>query len=116
MIGCSKDDDKGSSASLVGTWKLTAEKYNGVPEVLDTCELKSTVTFTSTTFKAVDYDGENCDESYELEGTYTKNGNTLKIVTVFGTETVEISKLNNTTLEFTEVDGTDTSVITYTKI
>ncbi len=47
VLGCSKDDDKNndSTTSLVGTWKLTAEKIDGENQELDACEYQKGLQF-----------------------------------------------------------------------
>lgn len=115
FIGCNKDDDKESSASLIGTWKLTAIKIDGQNEVLDACELENRVIFTSTTVKVKGYEGDTCEEYYEDEGTYSRNGNMLTVRFGDDVNTVEITKLTHTTLEITirDIDGIE--VETYTR-
>ena len=114
---CSKDDDNNSAASLIGTWKLTAEKYNGVPYQLDVCELKSTLKFTETKVTYKEYDGTNCSDEYTETYSYTRNGNTIKVNADGETELIEISKLTSTTLELTQMDDEDNDIYvsTYTK-
>ena len=115
LIGCSKDDDKSDSASLIGTWKATAEKLNGQPIILDACDLKTTVTFTTTTIKVVGFDGDNCEERYEMAGTYTRNGNTLNLSMEGETMAVEITKLTATTLIIKSNDEDGVSEQTFTR-
>jgi len=116
LIGCSKDDNGGdTSASLIGTWKLTAEKMNGTALELDVCDLRSTVMFTATTFKTMEYEGDNCATVTEIDGTYTLNGTTLKITNINGVETLEVSKLTATIFETTETDEGDVYVTTFTR-
>jgi|SRR5690554_1863981 len=115
LVGCSKDDDSSESASLIGTWKLTAEKLNGVNEDLDACDLKTTLVFSAATLKFTAYFGENCEESFEETGDYTRNGNTITIVFEDETQSVEITKLTNTTLEVTDEDEGEVFVSIFTR-
>ena len=114
-MSCSKDDDNSDSTSQIGTWKLTAEKLNGVNEDLDACDLKNTVIFDATTIKFIEYFGENCEEFDEMTGAYTRNGNTITIVAEDETQSVEITKLTNTTLEVTDDDDGDVYVSIFTR-
>ena len=115
LVGCSKDDDSSDSASFTGTWKLTAEKYNGMNEVLDECDLKTTLVIDATTVQVTEYFGENCEETSEYTGNYTRNGNTITLVMFGLTDTAEITTLTNTTLEITSVDEGDVFVSTYAR-
>lgn len=114
---CSKDDDNNSAASLIGTWKLTAEKYNGVPYQLDACELKSTLKFTETKVTNTEYDGTDCSDEYTETYGYTRNGNTININADGETAQIEITKLTSTTLELTQtyVEDSEIYVQTYVK-
>lgn len=116
LVGCSKDDDKGTTATLLGTWKLTSSTLNGVPEVLDVCELKSTVKFTETSVIIKNYDGENCEELFEIEGGYIRNGNSLTL-TYLGEPIMEgeILELSVTTLKIKEQDEDGEMVTTLTR-
>lgn len=110
FASCNNDDDKNSSDSLIGTWKLTAEKYNGVPYQLDECELKSTLKFTDTKVTNTEYDGTDCADVFTETYSYTKNGNTLMINADGDIVEMVISNLNATTLELTEVDTEDNDI------
>lgn len=113
---CSKDDDNNSGASLIGTWKLTSEKFNGIPYELDACELKSTLKFTETKVTSTEYDGSDCTDIYTETYGYVRDGNTLKVSLDDEIILVEISKLTNSILEITQVEEENyTSVQTYTK-
>lgn len=112
LMGCSKsDDNEGDSNSLVGTWKLTAEKVDGVNQNLDTCDLKNTLIFTATTINTIEYMGQNCTETFEMNGTYTVNSNILNMSFTVGgiimEKSVEIVSLNSTTLVTKDVDPDD---------
>ena len=116
FASCSKDDDNSSANSLLGTWKLTSEKYNGTPAVLNICELKTTLQFTETKVTVTEYDGANCEEIYTETNNYTRNNNTLSMVYEGQTQSIEITKLTSTVLELTDTDGSDTYVETYTRL
>ncbi|SRR5690554_703322 len=118
LIGCSKDDNGGDSASLVGTWKLTNATWNGQPD-LDDCDLKTTAVISETTIKTTEYYGIDCMDSETYEVNYTRNGNTLTI-TAFGmTSTSEITTLTASTLVVTETEEyegeTDVYVTTFAR-
>lgn len=115
LIGCSKDDNGGDSASLVGTWKLTAATWNGQPD-LDDCDLKTIVVFSATTIKTTSYDGVDCMDAETFESNYTRSGNTLTI-SYQGMEisTAEITTLTATTLVVTETDEEGVFVTTFAR-
>ena len=117
FASCNKDDDNNSAVSLIGTWKMTAEKYDGIPYQLDVCELKSTLKFTDAKVTSTEYDGTNCSDIYTETYGYTRNGNTLKINTDGEIIDIEISKLTSTTLELTQIDDEENYIYvsTYTK-
>lgn len=116
FIGCNKDDDNNNNEpTLIGSWKITGAKYNNLPEELDACELKFTIAFTETNVSFNEYYGENCQSNYGYSQAYTRNGNTLIVGTGSDAETVEITKLTDTTLELTNVDGNDIYVETYAR-
>ncbi|MDN3724375.1 lipocalin family protein [Aequorivita sp. SDUM287046] len=115
FIGCNKDDDDNNEPTLFDSWKITSAKNNNLPEELDACDLKFTITFTETNMSFNEYYGENCDSNYGYTMAYTRNGNTLIVGTGSDAESMEITKLTDTTLEITDVDGTDIYVETYTR-
>ncbi len=115
IISCNKDDENNSADSLIGTWKVVSETYNGEREILDECELKTIITFTETKLKSVEYDGENCDIPYEHVENYTRNGNTISIRDGSYSYTVEITKLTSSTLEITDRDDGDLFVQTFAR-
>ena len=110
FTGCNKDDDNNSAPTLIGTWKLTAEKVNGISEQLDVCELKTTLKFTDIKVTRTEYDGEDCSDVYTETYSYTRDGNWLKVIADGETMKIEITKLTSTILEFTEVDDYDNSI------
>lgn len=116
LIGCSKDDNgKDVSASLVGTWKLTAATWNGQSD-LEECDLKSTVVFTETTMTTTDYSGTDCMTSESFTVDYTRSGNTLKF-SILGVEidSSEITTLTASTLVVTDTDDGDVYVTTFAR-
>ncbi|SDW38760.1 lipocalin-like domain-containing protein [Aequorivita viscosa] len=115
LIGCSKDDNGGDSASLVGTWKLTAATWNGQPD-LEECDLKTTVVFTETTMTTTDYYGTDCMSSESFTVDYTRSGNTLKF-SILGAEvdSAEITTLTASTLVVTDTDDGDVYVTTFAR-
>ena len=115
IIGCNKDDDDNNEPTLIGTWKITSAKYNNIPEELDACDLKFTVAFTETNVSFNEYYGENCESNYGYSQAYTRNGNTLIVGTGSDAESVEITKLTDTNLEITDIEGSDIYVETYTR-
>lgn len=117
ITSCKKDDDNNSSSSLVGSWKLTAEKVNNIPNQLDACDLKSTLKFTETKVTSIHYDGEDCMEVDSETFTYSRNGNTITVIGDEGAMDVEITKLTSSTLEIkqTELDENMVYTQTYTK-
>lgn len=113
---CSKDDDNKLEDSLMGTWKVTSQKYNGEAQELDVCELKTTVKFTESKVTSTEYEGENCAVEFSETDSYTRNGNTISITSEGETVNIEITKLTSTTLELTQVDeDNDVYVQTYAK-
>lgn len=115
LVGCSKDDNGGDSASLVGTWKLTASTWNGVSDLED-CDLKSTAVFTETKIKTTEYYGTDCMESEIMESDYTRSGNTLTIkFEGYTVATVEITTLTATTLVITDADEDGVLVTTFAR-
>ncbi len=117
LVGCSKDDSKNedSAASLIGTWKWTAETIDGENRELDDCVLRSTATYTATTIKHLLYFGVICEQVSELTGTYTRNGNILNTSIDMGgviiETSIEITKLTSTTLETKVVDEDNGKII-----
>ena len=112
LLGCSKsDDDDEENNSLVGTWKLTAEKVDGISQDLTSCELQNTLIFTATTIRTIEYMGENCSETFEMNGTYNSNNSTLNMSFDLGgtiiQKSVEIITLNATALVTKDVDAED---------
>ena len=96
LMGCSKSDDNGGdNASLVGTWKFTAHKIDGTPQVLNACDIKNTAIFTETTWTTIYFSGDGPDcEEMQVESPYTRNGDVITA----GNISVQISKLTTTTL------------------
>ncbi|GEQ87092.1 hypothetical protein ULMS_26000 [Patiriisocius marinistellae] len=127
FTSCNKDDDgdtndtSSNEASIIGTWKLASITDNGVPEVLDSCDLEDFYTYSSNGSGVNNYNyGDNCEISDTDNFTYTINGNMLTLNFGDGdSETAEITTLNESTLaysySFTEEGTTYLSVETYTK-
>lgn len=104
LFSCSSDDDKGSSPSIVGKWAFVDTVVNGVSEPYDDHEDCGKDYFE---FKAdntyITIDVWDCEEYPDDYGTYSFDGNSLKINNV----SVEVSQLTDTRLSIKGMEDYD---------
>jgi hypothetical protein len=61
IVSCSNDDDSANNADpIVGKWRQISETDNGVPEVLNTCDLMEV--------DEISANGDMIGQDYELDG------------------------------------------------
>jgi len=127
LTGCGNDDDRTAtpapSSPIVGSWKLITSTNNGIPDTLNDCEMKSTITFRDEqkTFTIADYAYlQSVCTSNSFDGTWVKTAtDAYTITTQAGTQDLIITVTGNI-LSLTFNDGTEEhpwyAVTTYTKI
>lgn len=96
LMSCSSDDDSSNEPqfTIVGTWKVTAQYINNVPQdISDVCAFKGNVKFISggtyTEDVWTEEEGVACHLDETIGGTWTKNGNSYNItISTVGGESI----------------------------
>lgn len=107
---CSSDDDSGSQDPIIGTWNLHQRFVNDVEEVLNSCQMQETFTFSangSVMYEYYEDNNGNCDLEEAFTGTWSNEGSSNYNLTAFGESSVQnlTFEANTFYYEFTDSDG-----------